>query len=160
VQADAICNLGDCTRLVTDLYKSGYSDKIICIGNYVNSDFKALGINYTSSERSRKYFIENGVPEPDIILINEGDDQLELIDLTINYCKSQGIDTIIITLRKFDTWKFYHYYKPIFDEGKIKAIIVGESNSSYNPDQWWKYEYGIIDVYNAYLSLIYHLVTK
>ena len=158
-KADVIFVLGgdsyDRGNKAIELFKQGYSQKIICLGENVPTIFKALGISYSESEVT-KINIQKQIADSQILVLKKGTSTMEESQAIIKYCIENKINSAIIITSKFHTRRVRNVLKTWFDENKIQLFIVGAPSSLYPENEWWKSEDGLITVNNEYVKLVYY----
>lgn len=148
------------------LFNSGYSPKIICMGENVPTLFLALGLNYAESEVTKINIIKNNISENKndrpandsaVILLKKGTSTMEEMDAIVNYCLENRLHKIIILSSKFHTRRMNFILGKLTTD-KIKVIISGAPSSIYSEQEWWKTEEGLIMVNNEYIKLLYYIL--
>lgn len=143
-------------RQAVVLYKKGYAPKIVCTGENIPGDFRAMGYNCMESLITSTYIKKQGVDSSAIELISAGTSTKEEVDLIVKYCKINQIKTVIIVSTKFHTRRIYSSVRKVFLDNKINVIINGAPSSNYDETHWWNDEEGLITVNNEYIKLIYY----
>ena len=141
------------------LYKEGYADRIVCLGENVPTIFQILDISYSESEiASRNIIKKNEVSRSVVEILEKGTSTKEESEYIIKYCIENNIKQAIVLSSKFHTRRISNVFKPLFDAGNIKLILVGAPSSDYSEDEWWKSEAGMIMVNNEYMKLLYYFL--
>ncbi|MBL4753515.1 MAG: YdcF family protein [Flavobacteriales bacterium] len=161
--ADAIFLLGggafDRVNETAKLLEQGIADKVICSGSWVSGVLKILKMEYKEAEVSRLGLVNNhGIAVENVDVILEGTSTKEESELILAYCKKNQFKTVIVLSSTFHTRRVSDVFKPLLEPEGIKVIIHGAPSSSYNEDEWWKDEGGMIMVNNEYMKHIYYFL--
>lgn len=140
-----------------ELYKLGKVKTLICTGSQIPRPLKAIGILQTEAEATKNRLVGLGVPDDAIILLPEATSTREEADaldkLFVN--KKRGklliITTETHTRRALGTFK--EYCDP-WDE----MDAYGVRPTHYDPNWWWKTEFGFLAIFEEYLKLVYYWV--
>lgn len=140
------------------VYKKGFIDTIVCTGENIPADFKALGLDLLESEITQKNILKNGVPDSKIKLIKKGTSTQEEADAILQFCKQQKVKQAIVLSSKFHTRRIKQVFKKRFEKEGINIIVHGAPSSQYNEMAWWQNEYGLIALNNEYIKQVYYLL--
>ena len=140
------------------LYGAGISKRVICTGSNTPADFAALGITYLESEITRIYMMHEGVPDSSIDLIKKGTSTREEEECILDYCKKNNLNNVMVVSSKFHTRRICRTFNKAFSNAHIHLIIHGASSSTYDENNWWKREDGLIAVNNEYIKILYYWV--
>ena len=139
------------------LFKAGFTNQIVCVGENVPPIFKALNLPYSESKVTRINLIKNNkVPRAGIIIIEKGTSTKEEAGYVIQYCLENNIKQAIVLSSKFHTRRVKSIFNPLFEANDIELILRGAPSSNYSEDEWWKTEEGLIMVNNEYVKLVYY----
>ncbi|MGB1315333.1 MAG: YdcF family protein [Chitinophagales bacterium] len=139
-----------------ELLKENKIEKIICVGGNLTPNFKALGIELLESELTRNHILKYVSDSSKIDLIPAGTSTLEESINILLYCRIYDIDEIVIVSSKFHTRRIANVFKSLFKENGIQVYISGAKSSSFNEEEWWKSENGLIALNNEYLKMFYY----
>jgi uncharacterized SAM-binding protein YcdF (DUF218 family) len=140
------------------LFKEGMADTLVCTGENIPHDFKALGLNLTESEITEKNLINQGIPQGNILLIRQGTSTQEESEIILSFCKQKGVKQIIVISTDFHTRRISQVFKRKFRQENIEVLICAAPSSSYDARQWWKSENGLIALNNEYIKQLYYLI--
>lgn len=139
------------------LFKQGYSFPIVCTGENVATDIKALGLYYTEGQITEIMLTsEGGIDSNYVILLEKGTSTMEESAAILEYCKANDMTRIIVVSTKFHTRRIHHVFREKFKDSGIEVIIRGASHNKYDEDLWWENEYGLIDLNNEYIKMVYY----
>ena len=161
-KVDAICVLGgntyDRTNKARELYVSGFSDKIVCVGANQSPSFESLGMTMPDAVVEKEQLSDSGVPDTSIISIIQGTSTIEELEAIKSISKSHDFKKLIVVSDLFHTKRIRKTINKVFDKTSIEVLVVGCSNSQYDEKNWWKFEQGLIMVNNEYIKLLYYAI--
>lgn len=133
-------------------------EKVICTGANQPPDFKALNLDMLESELTRKHIIVQISDSTKVTLLKIGTSTLEESEAILAFCKAENITECVIVSSKFHTRRIKNSFKKKFEKEGIKIYISGAASSSFEENNWWKSENGLIALNNEYIKLMYYLV--
>lgn len=148
----------DRAPLAATLYNQGFTDTIICTGENIPNDLLALGLSITEGDITKRFVIENGVPEGNVVLLEQGTSTFEESQLILDYCKQHGITKVGVVSSKFHTRRISRVFNKKFKDSGIEVLIFGAGAISYDEEAWWKSEYGLINLNNEYIKIVYYWI--
>ncbi len=162
-QAEAIFILSgnptDRGRKAAQLYFEGYAPEIVCTGENIPHDLEALGLDYPECELTRSQLLRSGVPDSAIVTIPLGASTREEKQVILSYCLDNGIKSCLVVSNRFHTRRIRKVFRKAFRSEGIQLGIIGAPHSLYRENRWWESEYGLLDVNNEYLKLLYYSVS-
>ena len=139
------------------LFKVGFTNEIVCVGENVPSIFKVLNLPYSESKVTRINLIKNNkIPRANIEILEKGTSTKEEADYVIQYCLENNVKKAIVLSSKFHTRRVKSIFRPLFEANGVVLILRGAPSSVYSEDEWWKTEEGLIMVNNEYVKLVYY----
>ncbi len=138
------------------VYLEGYTDTVVCTGQSVPHDLMAIGLPYSEGEITRRFVVENGVPEDKVKLLEQGTSTLEESEVILAYCKQNGIKKIGIVSTQFHTRRIRRVFDKKFAGSGIEVFIFGANATAYSEETWWDNEYGLISLNNEYIKIVYY----
>jgi uncharacterized SAM-binding protein YcdF (DUF218 family) len=141
-----------------EIFKQGFTDTLVCTGENIPHDFKALGIEMFESEITEKNMINQGVPKGNILLIKKGTSTQEESEIILEFCKSRKVKQAIIISTDFHTRRVKQVFKKKFSDVGIEIIIHAAPCSRFDIQNWWKSEDGMIALNNEYIKQLYYLL--
>lgn len=140
------------------IFNKGFTDTLVCTGENIPHDFKALGLNMLESEITEKNMLNKSVPKAQIILLKKGTSTQEESDEILNFCKARNTKSIIVISTDFHTRRIKQVFKNKFEKEGIEVIVWAAPSSSYDAQNWWQSENGIIALNNEYIKQLYYLL--
>jgi uncharacterized SAM-binding protein YcdF (DUF218 family) len=140
------------------IFKKGFADTLVCTGGNIPHDFKALGLNMLESEITEKNILNKGVLQSQIILLKKGTSTQEESDEILTFCKERSIKSIIVISTDFHTRRIKQVFKKKFEKEGIEVIVWAAPSSSYDAQNWWQSENGLIALNNEYVKQLYYLL--
>jgi len=140
------------------IFKAGFTDTLVCTGENIPHDFKALGLEMFESEITEKNMLRHGVPQGNVILIKKGTSTQEESDIILEFCKSRNSKQAIIISTDFHTRRVTQVFKKKFADSGIEVIVHAAPSSNYDAQNWWKDENGLIALNNEYIKQLYYLL--
>jgi uncharacterized SAM-binding protein YcdF (DUF218 family) len=116
----------------------------------------AIGLPYSEGEITRRFVVENGVPEDKVKLLEQGTSTLEESEVILAYCKQNGIKKIGIVSTQFHTRRIRRVFDKRFAGSGIEVFIFGANATAYSEETWWDNEYGLISLNNEYIKILYY----
>jgi len=141
-----------------NIFKDGYTDTLVCTGENIPHDFKALGLEMFESEITEKNMVRHGVPQGNILLIKKGTSTQEESDIILDFCKSRNAKQAIIISTDFHTRRVTQVFKKKFADAGIEVIVHAAPSSNYDSQNWWTDENGLIALNNEYIKQLYYLL--
>ncbi len=142
---------GNRTSSGIKLYKEG-------LGKYLIFSGEESYFGVYSHELMKKFAMENGVPEKDIITgkiegeistWGEGVSNLKLM-------RSRGINSFILVTSKFHTYRSRLIYKQLIEESgyDMKILVYPAPDSRVPMNRWWEVRSGKVAVFLEYLKMV------
>ena len=162
IQSDVVYVLGgnseDRGSKAAELYHSGFSNELVCIGGNWHTILEDYGITTLESEVAKKVIENKGVPSDNIRLITNSTSTLEEKIEIIEDIKQKNYKRIIIVTDKFHSRRVRSLFEDELDDLDVQFTLVGAENSKYKEDSWWEEERGLIMVDNEYMKSIYYFL--
>ncbi len=140
------------------LFLDGFADTIVCTGESIPHDLLAIGVPYSEGEITRRFVVENGVPEGNVKLIEQGTSTLEESQIIFDYCKQHGLTKIAIVSTMFHTKRVRRVFDKKFKDSGIEVLVFGAAATAYSEERWWEGEYGLINLNNEYIKIVYYWI--
>lgn len=136
---------------------------------YPEQNFVATGGNYPlqiqafdttmfEAELTKHFMVKRGVAPDKIQTLTGSTSTLEESDEILSYCKQRGINKISILSSSFHLRRVRWVFQDKFNEGGIQVLFIAAPDKSFNADNWWKDEEGLITCNNEYIKLLYYLI--
>jgi uncharacterized SAM-binding protein YcdF (DUF218 family) len=140
------------------LFSAMPSSRVICTGELVPPVLRLVGAPHTEAALTARVVEKAGVPEANILIINQGTSTYEEAQHILSLCEGRGLKKIIILSSKFHTRRVRGTFRKIFKGSPVTLIIRGAPSLSYSEESWWKTENGLIMVTNEYMKLLYYFL--
>ncbi len=138
------------------LYKEGFIPVLIPTGGIISGTLKAAGIEMTDAELTQKVLISEGVDSSAIHLLQAGSSTFEESEEILGYSIQRGYSRIMIISSKFHTRRIKSVFTDKFEEANIAIVVVGSEPQTYDTNQWWLSEEGLLFVNNEYVKSVYY----
>ncbi len=148
----------DRSTAAAELYKDNKLEKIICTGAHIPPEFAAIGLSYTEAQASQQRLISLGIPEEDIILLEEATSTKEEVDAINQLFKDQDRHSLLIITTQSHTRRALRIFRKYTDDWE-EIMAYGTNPSRYDSDYWWKNEFGILAVFQEYLKTVFYWIT-
>lgn len=139
-----------------DIFNRKLTENIVCTGGNIPTVLAAIDTSLYEAEITTTLLYKNGVPSEKLTALTNSTSTLEEAEEILNYCKINNIDTAHIITSKFHLHRVRNVFEDKFEEANTQLIYLGAPSSSYNEEQWWKSEQGMIMVNNEYMKLVYY----
>lgn len=140
-----------------ELY-SRYPAPVIALGGAHNDDL--LAIQYQPSQEcafTRLALRELCIPDSAIWSVCEGTSTYEEILVLRRVCLSQGWRRIVIVSSPFHGRRIERLARKWLGSASIQYAVVACRPLQYLPETWWRYEAGILTVWEEYAKVWYYL---
>jgi len=141
-----------------NIYRAGWTSKIICTGGNPELNFRIIGIDTLESDLTVMNLQRQGVPDSAIVLMREGTSTLEESDIILAYCKQQNIKKIIVLSSKIHCRRVRSVFAEKFENANIQIIYRGAKSSIYDELNWWEKEEGLIAINNEWMKTLYYWI--
>lgn len=159
-EADAVFvlsgNSHDRGKAGARLYHEGFAPNIVCTGGVKSRDLATFGIDLLHCYLTQAVLETEGVPVSDIHIIAEGTSTHEEKLAIIRYCRKMKWDKIIVVSSKFHTRRIHKSFRKDMAEAGIELVLRGAAESSFDENNWWNYEDGMIFLNNEYMKILYY----
>ena len=145
-------------RKAAEVFKQGLAPRVVCVGGNYESNMLALGRNYYESELTRSAIVLSGVDSNAVTTLTEGTSTQEESEAIVKYCVDKNIKSCIVVTSLFHTRRVSSTVKKKLGQAGVETYLIGAPSRFYEPTAWWKSEYGLIDVNNEYVKLVYYLI--
>ena len=151
-------NSKDRGEKAAELYHSGYSKEIVCIGGNWHDVLQDYGIKTLESEVTQKVVINNSVPKKHTRLIKKSTSTIEEKEAIIEDITQRKYQSITIVSDKFHSRRIRNLFEDELNDLNVSLYIIGATNSRYSEDKWWEEERGMIMVNNEYMKALYYFL--
>jgi len=146
-----------CT-LAADLYQRGFTPLLIPTGEGINPTLEAMNMPMMDAEVGRQALLRMGVDSSAIRVLKRGTSTFEESEEILGYSLREEFRRIMIISSKFHTRRIQGVFKDKYHDEGIEVVVRGADPlpDTYEIDQWWKSESGLIFVNNEYMKLLYY----
>ncbi|MFM2375484.1 MAG: hypothetical protein RLZZ165_581 [Bacteroidota bacterium] len=149
-------NSFDRGREAAEIYQAGWSPRIVCLGGETNPSLELYGICDLSYASTARVLLAQDVPASAIDTLPEGTSTFEEFEAIALYCKQHRLHRIIAVSSLFHTRRMDEFFRlRLLFEG-IELILRGAEESSFDEEEWWREEPGLLFVSNEYIKLFYY----
>lgn len=151
-------NAFDRGRYAAELAEKGVSKLVVCTGGNKDPNALVLGKDFYECELTElavKKFCSDTTIHIDTLC--RGTSTLEECQHIKELCEQKRWKHITIVSSAFHTRRIKMTCKKVFGKSDLQIDIAPAPPRSYDPMEWWKNEYGLIDLNNEYVKLFYYL---
>jgi uncharacterized SAM-binding protein YcdF (DUF218 family) len=138
------------------LYKQGKAQRVVCTGGNLDGNMQAIGKDYYECELTKAMLLRNGVDSTAVELLTKGTSTYEEGEAIERYCIDRNIKSCIVVTSLFHTRRVGWVVEKRLEKAGIDACVSGAPPRFYDPTAWWKSEYGLLDLNNEYVKLVYY----
>lgn len=132
--------------------------RFICTGGGDTlTQFKALGLYYTSAQLTRKCMIENGTDSMRLNILGEATSTFEESEEILTYCTNNNLKEISVVSSDFHLKRMSLVFGDKFQEKGIQVHFFGTETKDFKAQSWWTFEEGLITTFNEYIKLVYYV---
>ena len=132
--------------------------QFICTGGGDTlNEMRALGLNLTSSNLTRKCMIENGVDSLRVTELGKATSTYEESEEILAYCINNNLKEISVVSSDFHLHRMSMVFGKKFKEKEIVVHFFGTETKDFKAESWWTFEAGLITTFNEYIKLVYYV---
>jgi|688.fasta_scaffold25727_6 uncharacterized SAM-binding protein YcdF (DUF218 family) len=152
-------NAYDRGKFAAKLSSEGISKRIICTGGNKDANALVLGKDLYECELTLLAITKFNTDSSLILdTLCRGTSTLEECRHIQKRCDEMNWKHITIVSSAFHTRRIRMTCNKVFQEDSIRIDIAPAPPRYYKVDSWWSSEYGLIDLNNEYVKLIYYLI--
>ena len=134
------------------------TSQFICTGGGDTlNEMQALGLDYTSSDLTRKCMIENGVDSIRVTKLGMATSTYEESEEILAYCINNNLKEISVVSSDFHLRRMSLVFAEKFQEKGIVVHFFGTETKYFKAESWWTFEAGLITTFNEYIKLVYYV---
>lgn len=149
-----------------DLYNSGRVEHIVCTGGNIPGPLEAIGMPMYEAELTAHFLKENGVPAQAISVLTESTSTLEESEEVFAWTGSSAsvgvsrtaLHSVTVLSSRFHTRRVKKVFRKTWKGSKFNLSVTGAPSLTYDENEWWKSEAGMIMVNNEYMKSLYYLI--
>jgi len=132
--------------------------QFICTGGGDTlNEMRALGLNLTSSQLTRKCMLENGVDSLRVTELGKATSTYEESEEILAYCINNNLKEISVVSSDFHLRRMSLVFGEKFQEKGIAVHFFGTETKDFKAQSWWTFEAGLITTFNEYIKLVYYV---
>jgi uncharacterized SAM-binding protein YcdF (DUF218 family) len=132
--------------------------QFICTGGGDTlKEMRVVGLNYTTSDLTRKCMIENGVDSLRVFKLGEATSTYEESEEILTYCIINNLHEISVVSSDFHLRRISMVFNEKFREKGIVVHFFGTETKDFKAQSWWTFEAGLITTLNEYIKIVYYV---
>jgi uncharacterized SAM-binding protein YcdF (DUF218 family) len=132
--------------------------QFICTGGGDTlNEMRALGLNLTSSDLTRKCMLENGVDSLRVTELGVATSTYEESEEILAYCLNHNLKEISVVSSDFHMHRISLVFSEKFQEKGIVVHFFGTETKDFKAESWWTFEAGLITTFNEYIKIVYYV---
>ncbi len=133
------------------------SAQFICTGADTLNEMRALGLNLTLAQLTRKCMIETGVDSLRVFELGEATSTYEESEEILTYCLNNNLKEISVVSSDFHLRRMSMIFGDKFQEKGIIVHFFGTETKDFKAQSWWTFEAGLITTFNEYIKIVYYV---
>jgi uncharacterized SAM-binding protein YcdF (DUF218 family) len=134
------------------------SAQFICTGaGDTLNEMRAMGLNLTSAQLTRKCMIETGVDSLRVFELGEATSTYEESEEILTYCINHNLKEISVVSSDFHLRRMRMVFGEKFQEKGILVHFFGTETKDFKAESWWTFEAGLITTFNEYIKIVYYV---
>lgn len=134
------------------------SAQFICTGaGDTLNEMRAMGLNLTSAQLTRKCMIETGVDSLRVMVLGEATSTYEESEEILTYCINHNLKEISVVSSDFHLRRMSMVFGDKFQEKGILVHFFGTETKDFKAESWWTFEAGLITTFNEYIKIVYYV---
>ena len=134
------------------------TSKFICTGGGDTlNEMRAMGLNFTSSQLTRKCMIEQGVDSLRVTELGKATSTYEESEEILAYCINNNLKEISVVSSDFHLHRMSMVFGKKFKEKAIMVHFFGTETKDFKAQSWWTFEAGLITTFNEYIKIVYYV---
>ena len=134
------------------------TSQFICTGGGDTlNEMRALGLNFTSSQLTRKCMIESGVDSLRVTELGKATSTFEESEEILAYCINNHLKEISVVSSDFHLFRLGMVFGEKFQEKGILVHFFGTETKDFKAQSWWTFEAGLITTFNEYIKIVYYV---
>ncbi len=132
--------------------------QFICTGGGDTlNEMRAMGLNLTSAQLTRKCMIEQGVDSLRVTELGRATSTYEESEEILAYCLNNNLKEISVISSDFHLRRMSMVFGDKFKEKGIVVHFLGTETKDFKAESWWTFEAGLITTFNEYIKLVYYV---
>jgi uncharacterized SAM-binding protein YcdF (DUF218 family) len=118
---------------------------------------RAMGLNLTSAQLTRKCMIETGVDSLRVFELGEATSTYEESEEILTYCINHNLKEVSVVSSDFHLRRMSMVFGEKFQEKGILVHFFGTETKDFKAESWWTFEAGLITTFNEYIKIVYYV---
>jgi uncharacterized SAM-binding protein YcdF (DUF218 family) len=132
--------------------------QFICTGGGDTlNEMRAMGLQFTSAQLTRKCMIETGVDSIRVFELGEATSTFEESEEILSYCINNNLKEISVVSSDFHIHRISMVFGKKFQEKGIRVHFFGTETKDFKAQSWWTFEAGLITTFNEYIKIVYYM---
>ena len=132
--------------------------QFICTGGGDTlNEMRAMGLNLTSAQLTRKCMIEQGIDSLRVTELGKATSTYEESEEILAYCINNNLKEISVVSSDFHLHRLSMVFGEKFHEKSILVHFFGTETKDFKAQSWWTFEAGLITTFNEYIKLVYYV---
>ena len=132
--------------------------QFICMGGGDTlNEMRAMGMNLTSAQLTRKCMIETGADSLRVFELGEATSTYEESEEILTYCINHNLKEISVVSSDFHLRRMSMVFGEKFQEKGILVHFFGTETKDFKAESWWTFEAGLITTFNEYIKIVYYV---
>ncbi|MEM7038070.1 MAG: YdcF family protein, partial [Bacteroidota bacterium] len=138
------------------LYREGFGKPVICLGGETNPALELFEIDVKTAEMTKRVLLGAGVASEDVELLPHGTSTFEEFEAIRDLCQARKYTKIMIVSSLFHTRRINDFFRLRLHFEGIQMVLRGASERSFDEENWWQKEPGLIFLNNEYIKMVYY----
>lgn len=140
---------GERVEYAVELFKQGYSNKIIVSGG-------KCSWNSTSAEIMKEHAVHLGVPKDDVFIEKQAKTTYENAEYSLDIMATKGFKSAIVVTSPTHTRRTSIIFNSFSKDRDADFAICAVPHKKISSKKWWQDEIGIQKIVNEYMKLTYY----
>lgn len=132
--------------------------KFVTTGGNYPLQIQAFDTTMYEAELTKHFMVKRGVAADKIVTLTNSTSTLEESDEILAYCKEHGVKKISVLSSAFHLRRVRWVFEKKFSKEGIQVLFFAAPDRTFNADNWWKDEEGLITCNNEYIKLLYYFL--
>jgi len=121
------------------------------------NEMRAMGLNLTSAQLTRKCMIDQGVDSLRVTELGKATSTFEESEEILAYCINNNLKEISVVSSDFHLHRLGMVFGEKFHEKGILVHFFGTETKDFKAQSWWTFEAGLITTFNEYIKIVYYV---
>lgn len=140
------------------LMNAQLTDHVLCTGGNIPSAFLAIDTVITEAQLTKDMLLRGGIDAQFLTALKSSTSTREESQEIREWCDTHNLDTLGVISSAFHLRRVRMVFEEAFADSEVEVLYFAADPVSYNTDEWWKSEQGLIMVNNEYMKYLYYLL--